>query len=57
LENIALTNTKWPAALLGTNTGNVILYEFQGGGAATLVGMSAAGTVLLTGLYNYRVLV
>lgn len=57
LENIALTTSKWPAAILGTNLDNVILYEYQSGGASAFVGMSAAGTVLLTGTYNYRNLV
>ena len=57
LENIPLTNTKWPAAVLGTNLDSVILYEFQSSGAALYLSISASGTVSLTGAYNYRNLI
>jgi hypothetical protein len=56
-QNIALTNTKWPTAMMGAPAGNITFYEYQSAGGVGLVTMSAAGTVWLSGRYAYRNLV
>lgn len=52
LENIPLTNTKWPTALIGSGNSKANFYEYQSSGAVSLLNISAAGSVYVQARYR-----
>jgi parallel beta-helix repeat protein len=52
LENIALTNTSWPAALIGAGNQKLNFYQYTSATGVSLLGMSAAGTIYVSGRYR-----